>query len=187
MKRLIAVVWFLALGLMAPAAHGWQQSTAARATSAAQSKIDPAKEADIRRLLELTGAKQLVVQTMQEMTNSIKPLLTSSLPPGEYREKLVELFFQKFQAKTNTQELLDMAVPVYDKYFSDEEVKGLIKFYETPLGQKSISALPQLMTELRNAGQKWGENLGRVCMQEVLAEHADLQEALQVAAKKQQQ
>ena len=85
----------------------------------------------------------------------------------------------------NMQELVDMLIPIYDKYFSAEEVKGLVKFYETPLGQKSISALPKMMVELQEVGRNWGENLGRQSMQEVLAEHPDLAQALQTAGEKQ--
>src|SRR5690242_16636527 len=72
-------------------------------------KIDPAKEADIRKLLDLIGTKAVVVQTMDSMSKSIKPLLTSSLPPGDYREKLVNLFFAKFSAKSDVEHLLDLA------------------------------------------------------------------------------
>src|SRR5262245_61606994 len=73
-----------------------QAASASKASSATQSKIDPAKEADIRKLLDLVGTKALVSQTIDSMSKSIKPLLTNSLPPGQYREKLVDLFFAKF-------------------------------------------------------------------------------------------
>ena len=122
-------------------------------TASTQSKIDPAKEADIRRLLEVSGAKKLVTQTMASMTTSVRPVLSNSLPPGEYREKLIDLFFAKFQSKADSAQLLDLAVPLYDKYFSQDEIKGLIRFYETPLGQKSLSVLPQLMDDVRGRPQ----------------------------------
>ncbi len=157
-----------------PAAAGGQQ---------AQSKIDPAKEADIRKLMEISGAGTIARQLMARMTQDIKPLLASSLPPGEYREKLVDLFFAKFQTKAEIKEVLDLAIPVYDKYFSHEEIKGLIQFYQSPLGQKAITMLPKLMEEVGDAGRQWGQRLGRECMQEVLAEHPDLASALEEAGK----
>ena len=159
-----------------------KKPAAATAGSPAE-KVDPAKEADIRRLLDLVGTKDLVVQSMDAMSKSIKPLLTNSLPPGDYREKLVNLFFEKFTTKTNVQHLLDMAVPIYDKNFSQEEIRSLIAFYQTPLGKKTISTLPRLSAELQDEGRKWGESLGRESMQEVLAEHPDLEQALIVAQK----
>jgi len=116
------------------------------------------------------------------MGKSLKPLMTQALPPGEYREKLVDLFFVKFQSRLDMQQLLDLAIPIYDKYLSHEEVRGLIEFYQTPLGQKTLKVLPTMLTELQEAGRKWGENLGRDSMREVLAEHPDLAKALEGAA-----
>jgi uncharacterized protein len=169
-------------GTAAKASNSKQPTGSAAALSAVE-KIDPAKEADIRRLLDLVGTRDLVVQSMDAMSKSIKPLLTNSLPPGDYREKLVNLFFQKFTTKTNVQHLLDMAVPIYDKNFSHEEIRSLTAFYQTPLGKKTVSTLPRLSAELQEEGRKWGEGLGRESMQEVLAEHPDLEQAL-IAAQK---
>ena len=159
------------------------QSATAKAGIAAQSKIDPAKEADIRKLLELVGTKAIISQTMDSMSKSIKPLLTNSLPPGEYREKLVDLFFAKFTAKADVQRLLDLAVPVYDRNFSQQEIRALIEFYQTPLGQKAIATLPKVTAELQEQGRKWGEDVGKDCMVEVLSEHPELAEALTAAQK----
>jgi len=152
-----------------------------KTNAAVATKIDPAKEADIRRLLDLVGTKGLLVQTMDSMSRSIKPLLANSLPPGEYREKLVDLFFAKFSSKADVQHLLDLAVPVYDKNFSHQEIRSLIEFYQTPLGQKAIATLPKVSVEMQEQGRKWGEDLGRQCMVEVLSEHPELADALNAA------
>jgi uncharacterized protein len=147
--------------------------------------IDPTKEADIRKLLEVVGTRQLANQTMQSTLGTMKPLLMNALPPGEYREKLVELFFAKFQSKYGDQQIVDLAVPVYDKYFSDEEIKELTKFYATPLGKKTIVALPKVVADLQSAGAKSGQEAGRQSMEEVLAEHPDLAKAMEEAKQKQ--
>jgi hypothetical protein len=153
------------------------------AVSNGQQKIDPAKEADIRKLLELTATTTIMKQTMESMETSIKPMVTNSLPEGDYREKLVDLFFERFHAKMDSQKLLELAVPIYDKYFSDEDIKGLILFYQTPLGQKTVKALPQLTGEMREAGQKMGGDAARQSMMEVLAEHPELEKAIEEAQK----
>jgi hypothetical protein len=150
----------------------------ARVETAEQSTVNPAKEADIHRLMDLTGSGNLAMQGMTSMEANIRPVLVRALPPGEYREKLVDLFFEKFHTKATPERFLDLAVPIYDKYYSDEEIKGLIQFYETPLGQKTITVLPRLMGELQAAGRSLGEQLGRQSMTEVLAEHPDLAKAL---------
>ena len=145
------------------------------------SQIDPAKAADIRHLLDLTGASNLATQSMDQMEKDIRPLVSNSLPPGDYREKLVDLFFEKFRSKRDPDRLIAIIIPIYDKYYSDDEIKGLIKFYESPLGKKMASALPKIMSESQAAGGKWGQQLGRDSMIEVLTEHPELRKALEQA------
>jgi hypothetical protein len=145
--------------------------------------INPEKEKSIRRLLDLAGTKALMAQAMGQMEKTTRPELEGSLPPGEYREKLIEVFFVKFRAKFDVQKMVELAVPIYDKYFSLEEVQGLIHFYETPLGQKSISVLPQLTAELMEEGRQLGEDAARQSMMEALAEHPELEKQMEDAQK----
>ncbi|MFM7407780.1 MAG: DUF2059 domain-containing protein [Cuspidothrix sp.] len=45
---------------------------------------------------------------------------------------------------------------MYSKYFTNEEIKGIIAFYETPLGKKTLSVLPQISQESTAIGIKYG-------------------------------
>lgn len=190
MKHLFAISAFLVLGTFSAHTEGRPQPNPSQAVPAAsnqdagssqQAKIDPVKEADIRKLLDVTGAKELAMQTMGGMEKNIRPMLTASLPPGDYRDELIDLFFAKFHSKVESQRIVDMAVPVYDKYFSDDEIKGLVQFYGTPLGHKTLQVLPKLMGELQDQGREWGQRVGRESMQEVLTEHPELAKALEDA------
>lgn len=149
---------------------------------AVRSAIDPAKEADIRHLLDVTRTAAVMQRVMGNMEQSIRPLMTNTLPPGEYRDRLIDLFFRKFQSKLDMNRLLDLAVVRYNENFSDEEIKELTKFYETPLGQKVTATLPKITGDLQQDGQALGKQLGRDSMLEVLAEHPDLAQALQAAS-----
>jgi uncharacterized protein len=157
------------------------QSVAAAAMATRRPKMDPVKEADIRQLLQVTNAAGIAAQSMGQMEKIIRPSVSRSLPPGEYREKLVDLFFEKFRARRTPDQLVDLIVPIYDKYYSDDEIKGLIQLYQTPLGKKMLTVLPNVMGESQAAGAAWGRDLGRQCLLEVLAEHPDLAKALQDA------
>lgn len=160
-----------------------QQTNPPPSPATQRSQIDPVKAADIRQLMEVTGVKALMTQTMGTMSDSIKPLMTSALPPGEYREKLVDLFFAKFKSKADPQQLLDSIAPLYDKYLTDDEIKGLIQFYQTPLGQKAVNVMPKLVAESQQEGRKWGEALGRQSMMDVLSENPELEKAMENARK----
>jgi hypothetical protein len=187
MKSCRVLLWIVALNLVPALCQGQiakPEPTAPANTAVPESqKIDPAKTADIRRLLDLVGTKDLLTQSFGGSMEQIKPLVTSSLPAGPYREKLVDLFFAKFQSKIDLDQFLNMAVLIYDKYFTHDEIKALSAFYQTPLGHKSIAVLPKLSSELRDAGRKWGQDLGRQSMAEVLAEHPDLAMEMEEARK----
>jgi hypothetical protein len=183
MKAYAVAVAILFLGLLCSAQDSTEQSSVAAAAQASRSRVQDAqtKQADIRQLLAITGAANLAVQSMDEVEKSMRPLMTNALPPGEYRERLVDLFFEKFHAKRDPQQLVDLIIPVYDKYYSDEEIKQLTDFYQTPLGKKMLSVLPRILAESQAAGRTWGEQMGRQCMIEVLSEHPDLQKAIEQA------
>ena len=146
-------------------------------------ETDPSKEADIRRMMSLTNFEALVRQEMNGMEGNIKTSMTNSLPPGNYRDKLVDLFIKKFHSNLRTNELADRAIPVYDRHYSSSEIKELIRFYETPIGQKLVKELPAVTAELQQAGSAWGEDVGKQTMMDVLAEHPDLAKALDAASK----
>ena len=127
-----------------PASADQQSGTTAEI---AHPKIDPVKEADIRHLMEVAGTKALMTQVMGTIETSIKPVLNNLFPPGEYRERLVDLFIAKFKSEGDLQQLSDSIVPIYDKYFSDKEIKELTQFYQTPLGRKTIEVMPKVLAE----------------------------------------
>jgi uncharacterized protein len=181
----VALLALAALGSAQDLASTDQNQSVAAAAKASRSQVKSAesKEANIRRLLELTHAGALATQTMDGMEGNIRTLMTNAFPPGEYREKLIDLFFAKYREKRDPQLLLNLAVPVYSKYYSDDEIKELIQLYETPIGQKMLAATPKVSADLQAAGRKWGEELGRQSMMEVLAEHPEMEKALEDATK----
>lgn len=169
-----------------PAAQ--QQSTPQQATPAAASqKANPQEEDDIRRLFKLTGTAAVGMQAFHNTEDNMRSLMTKALPPGAYREKLITLFFQKVNSKVNAQTFYNLLIPIYERNFTDDDIKDLIRFYQTPVGQKYVKALPEVSAEIHATASGWGEKLGRESMSEVLSEHPELKKALEEATKKEQQ
>ena len=57
--------------------------------------------------------------------------------------------------------LADLLAPVYYKHLTLSDLKGVISFYKTPVGQKFAEKTPQITQDAMIAGQKWGEQLGK--------------------------
>ena len=108
------------------------------------------KTDDIKRLLEITGSGKLGVQVGQTMISSFK----KSYP------NVPEEFWNSFLKELNSDVLINMIIPIYDKYYSESEIKELTEFYQSALGKKVIATMPQIMQESMQAGQSWGRAIG---------------------------
>jgi|ERR1700693_4388541 len=148
-------------------------------------KIDPAKEADIRHLLDLTGTGKIGAQVSQQMSQALRPALEQSLPAGQDRsKKIVDTFMQKFQTQITPQAFVDLTVPIYDKHFSLEEVRGLIHFYESPLGKRMIAESPAIAEEAGAAGRAWASQVVLKVFAEMEADYPELKQFEEQPAQK---
>ena len=62
---------------------------------------------------------------------------------------------------------IDLIIPVYAKHFTNEELDGLIAFYESPVGAKTVRVMPQITREAMQIGQAWGQSLGPTIVERV--------------------
>ena len=104
-----------------------------------------------RKLIELTGGGSLGKQVMGQMLDMFRTS-NPSLP---------DEFWTEVMASVDEDELVDLAVPIYVKNLTVDEMQAAIDFYSTPHGRSLVSKLPVIMQESMTAGQKWGEQLGR--------------------------
>ncbi len=110
------------------------------------------KEQDIRKLLVLTGSDKLAEQIMDQMMSTLDA-------EGEDKK-----FWDDFRAGIDPEELIRMTIPIYDKHLTHEEIKGLIAFYQTPLGAKLIEKLPAIAQDSMVVGMEWGEKVATKAM-----------------------
>lgn len=149
-------------------------------------KIDPGKEANIRKLLDVIGTRAAMDQTVKNMSEMGQASLERSLPKNDKSQKFVELFYLKLQSKLKTDEFVNLIIPIYDKYLTSEDIDGLIRFYQSPLGQRALNVLPQIIQEAQTAGYQWGQRMGQEAAQEVIAEHPELKDVAEPPAAKPQ-
>lgn len=113
---------------------------------------DSAKVVLIHQLLTSTHAVDLAISTIE----SSVPAQRAANP------RIPAVFWDRFLAESRNRrgELEDLIVSVYEHHFSSEELRQLISFYQTPVGQKMISETPSIMQESMQAGRQWGGHLG---------------------------
>ena len=153
MKKLLNLSLFLLLAVCSfPVAGSTEDAPAAAApaAAAAQPSGDPAKIADIRKLISLTGGDKVGEQMVDQMIKSF----------SAYNPNIPADFWADFKKDVDTNKITEMNIPVYDKYLSADEIKETIKFYESPVGKKLIEVLPKILEETYSAGEQWGYEVG---------------------------
>jgi hypothetical protein len=109
--------------------------------------IPSEKEQAIRKLMEMIGAADLGVQVSQQLLSQIRPAFP----------QVPESLWAEFAGSLDPAELTALAIPIYDRHFTMEELQALIDFYTTPVGQQVVKKLPLVAQESNAIGQQWGE------------------------------
>jgi hypothetical protein len=113
--------------------------------------IDPAKEADIRSLMELVGAKDILQDGANTAIEQSRERLLASVPNNDKGQAFVNAFAASYQEKFDVDQVTNQLVVLYDKHFTDDEIKGLLQFYGSPLGQKVAAEMPKIGRESQAA------------------------------------
>jgi uncharacterized protein len=119
--------------------------------------IDPVKEADIRALLELVGARDMVQEGVTSSSEQYREKLMATVPNNEKGQAFVNAFVTSYEKKFDTEQVTEQLVGIYDKHFSEDEIKGLLQFYGSPLGQKVAAETPKISHEIQTAARAAGK------------------------------
>src|SRR5258707_8923734 len=87
------------------------------------SSIDSAKEADIRSLMELLGARDLVQDGANTAIEQSREKLLATVPNNERGQAFVNAFAVSYQKKFDVDQVTNQLVGDYDKQFTEDEVK----------------------------------------------------------------
>ncbi|WP_221409040.1 DUF2059 domain-containing protein [Reichenbachiella versicolor] len=119
--------------------------------SFAQSESD--YERSLTKLLEVSGAEKTFSMVIQQMMTAMRPQYESV--PQEYWDDMEKEF-----KSTSLTDLVGMLVPIYQKHLTQDDLKEIISFYESPLGKKFAEKQPFITQESMQVGQQWGMQIG---------------------------
>jgi len=130
------------------------------AAPVAADELTPAKRYAIRHLMELTGASKMELSLGAFLSQQLYAIIDDrdDQVPAEVYEIIVDQTGRLVAERLP--ELLDEIVPIYHRQFTHDEIRELIVFYRTDVGQKTLRALPRIIEESSTLGQQWGQILG---------------------------
>jgi uncharacterized protein len=127
------------------------------AAQTAAKPVDPLKEADIRALLDLVGAREMVHDGVTASAEQYREKLLATVANDERGQAFVTSFVSNYQKKYDTGQVSEQLVGIYDKHYSEEEIKGLLQFYGSPLGQRVAAEMPRISQEIQTVARAEGK------------------------------
>ncbi len=135
------------------------------AASAAADEANPieagaGKPEAIRIMMKEMRVDNLSLLYGQTMTVQIYQALKASRPelPLEALSIIREEVERLLDRDSDT--LLEQIAGIYDRAFSEAEVRELTKFYQSEIGRKTMTVIPQIMQESLLLGKSWGQSIG---------------------------
>lgn len=89
-------------------------------------------------LIEASGTKESMVQMFDQLVQQA---------PADQQAKVREIL--------NINEIINILIPVYEKYFTEGELRELIVFYTGLTGRKLIKVMPKLMEDSMTASMTY--------------------------------
>ncbi len=181
MKALVALIviyigtFFLVIqGSSQNSVQASPQSSQSNASAPANSNIDRVKEADIRSLMELVGARDVVQDSADNAIQQSREKLLATVPNNDKGQKFVNAFATSYQKKFDADQVAEQLVGIYDKHFTDDEIKGLLQFYGSPLGQKVAAEMPKINREIQAAVRSTSGKAAHEALAEVKQQNPEM-------------
>jgi uncharacterized protein len=125
-------------------------------------QLDPEYRADILRLLDDTGISEAAMELSSEMAKAVVQNLQDKRAsahletPPKWYEMTREIAEQELRKRLDEPDgFTSQMVSLYAKYFTHDDIKGIIAFYESSVGKKMLSVQTQLRTESFAVLRKW--------------------------------
>jgi len=133
--------------------------------------IDPVKDADIRALLELVGARDQVQDSVRQIAEQYREKLLATVPNNEKGQNFVNTTINEYEKRYDVDHVTEQLVSLYDKHYTDEEIKGLLQFFGSPLGQKAATENPKIFREMQEVTRAEAARAVKDALQEAKQEN----------------
>jgi hypothetical protein len=179
MKAAIALI-AIYVGMFFVAIQGGSPGSVRAAAQAAAAKqtpapttaaVDPVKDADIRALLELVGARDQVQDSVRQTAEQYREKLLASVPNNDKGQAFVNTAISEYEKRFDVDRVNEQLVVLYDKHYTDEEIKNLLQFYGSPLGQKVAAESPKIFREIQETTRAEAAKAVKDALQEAKQEN----------------
>jgi hypothetical protein len=164
LKFLPAATFAVGLALVAVPAAAQQPAAPAKSPpAAAQPKATPAAVAAAKEILQLKNAAAMYANAVPGMVEKTKiALIQQNLNYQKDLNEVAPIVAQQLAGQQN--EIGEGMAQVYASEFTEQELKDLVVFYKSPLGQKLITAEPRAIGLSMAFMNAWAQNFSETVM-----------------------
>jgi hypothetical protein len=110
-----------------------------------------ADDADARatasKLIDLTRGKESIRQGFDSVINNVIANMQAHGLPQSGVDEIKAAVDKWYVSEINFEDIRPKMIDAYTKDFSADELKQILNFYETPVGQKAIKEMPDVMKQ----------------------------------------
>ncbi|SDM59321.1 DUF2059 domain-containing protein [Pedobacter antarcticus] len=110
--------------------------------------------ASLKKMMQVSGSEVAYKGVMNQMITMFKEK-QSNVPKEFWDEVAIEM------NKDALNQLINLVLPIYQKHLTEDDLTGVIAFYDTPVGKKFAEKTPVITQESMIAGQEWGLQIGQ--------------------------
>lgn len=116
---------------------------------------EAASRQNAKTILDLSNTEETTKVAFKSTIDAmIANMKRSGMPEAAAQEMSTEMT-KWFNTEFKWAELEPKIVELYVKHFTEQELKALVDFYQTPTGKKLLEKLPVIITESSKVGQEY--------------------------------
>ncbi|MDR1585656.1 MAG: DUF2059 domain-containing protein [Prevotellaceae bacterium] len=98
-------------------------------------------------------SEKMIDNMMDGIIPAMKQQAGTQIQGTDAKQKLDQYMdFVMSETKNLSKKIINEEMPaIYDKFFTHEDIKDLIKFYESPTGKKMLEKTPEITANLMNS------------------------------------
>jgi hypothetical protein len=100
---------------------------------------------DIYRLIEVSGIRTAMLLTWNNMLFQMTAM---------DQDQVMTEFLECLQSDFDADEMIGLVIPIYEKYYTHQEILEMIRYHESPLGKKTAAMAPLIQQETAIAIQR---------------------------------
>ncbi len=152
---MVLLIALFVIGVVGPAA--------AQAPAAPQPS--PASLLIAKQIVEIKGVQNIFAPLVRGVVDKTRDMfMQTNFMWAKDLNEVTAIEEKKFAPRVS--ELVDATARIYATHFTEQELKQLLAFYQSPVGRKALVEEPKVVQESMASAGSWGDNLS----QEVIAD-----------------